>query len=307
MPKLTILRGISGSGKSTWAREQNAVVVSRDDLRVAFFNDDSPTYYEVPREVLREREDFISTVEQAAIKSALLSGKDVVSDNTHTMMKYVNRVAKIGWAVDADVELKIFDVPLSTVLSRVKMRAEFGGRAVPEEAIRRQHDQFQGSKNHVLIHPPKVRPYAGTPGKPQAFLVDIDGTLAHMRDYRGPFEWHNVHLDDMDEIVADIVFRLGVNSSHYDDRYKVIVMSGRDKSSESLTINWLNDNAIPWDAIFMRPEGDMRPDNIVKAELFDNYVRDNWDVKFVLDDRDQVVDMWRRMGLKCLQVEPGAF
>jgi hypothetical protein len=69
---------------------------------------------------------------------------------------------------------------------------------------------------------------------------------------------------------------------------------------------WL-DNYITYDHLFMRPEKDMRPDNIVKAELFDQYVRDNFDVRFVLDDRDQVVDMWRAMGIKTLQVEPGAF
>jgi len=64
---------------------------------------------------------------------------------------------------------------------------------------------------------------------------------------------------------------------------------------------------VNFDELFMRPEGDMRPDNIVKAELFDTYVRDNYDVQFVIDDRDQVVDMWRRMGLACLQVAPGDF
>ena len=32
-----------------------------------------------------------------------------------------------------------------------------------------------------------------------------------------------------------------------------------------------------------------------------------FDVKFVLDDRDQVVEMWRDMGLPCFQVAPGDF
>lgn len=300
MPKLTILRGISGSGKSTWARGQNAVVISRDDLRVAIYKTAGPEYYEVDRKVLREREDYISVLEQTAIKQALLSGKDVVSDNTHTMMKYVNRVAKIGWSVGADVELKVFDVRLPVAIAAVKHRAAMGGLDVPEDAIKRQHDQFQGSKNHVLIPPPAVKPYSGTPGKPVSFLFDLDGTAYHMGDKRGPYD-HNVDVDDPDEIVQEIVGALSLVG------YTPIAMSGRVEATRENTEFALNRDGVPYEHLFMRKDGDMRSDNIVKAELFDEHVRDNFDVKFVLDDRNQVVDMWRSMGLKCLQVEPGDF
>jgi predicted kinase len=301
MAKLTILRGISGSGKSTWARSQNAVVVSRDDLRLAFFGSDGPDYYEVDKAILREREDFISKVEQAAIKNALLAGKDVISDNTHTMMKYVNRVAKIGWAVGAEVELKLFRVALADAIQRVSNRAAMAGRDVPVEAIKRQHDQLAGSATAVLQPPPPVNPYNGTPGKTKAFLVDVDGTLKHMNGKRGPFEWHNVHLDDTDEVISDIAVRL------QDTGLYMIVMSGRDEVCRRATTESLWSAGVDFDFMFMRPEGDMRADNIVKAELFDEHVRDNFDVQFVLDDRNQVVDMWRQMGLTCLQVAEGDF
>lgn len=299
MPKLTILRGVSGSGKSTWARQQNAVVVSRDDLRLAFFGSDGPDYYEVHKDVLRNREDFISKVEQAAIKTALLEGKDVVSDNTHTMMKYVNRVAKIGWAVGAEVELKVFDVPLITSLMRVKTREQRGGRGVPEEAIKRQHDQLSGSKGHVLLPPPAVTPYTGTPGKPKAFLYDLDGTAYHMGDKRGPYD-HNVDVDDPDPVVQEIIRVQSMDLIP-------IAMSGRVTKTRETTIECLDRDDVPFDELFMRADGDQRSDDIVKAELFDTYIRDNYDVQFVLDDRNQVVNMWRRMGLKCIQVAEGDF
>jgi hypothetical protein len=58
----------------------------------------------------------------------------------------------------------------------------------------------------------------------------------------------------------------------------------------------------------MRPEGDNRKDSIVKRELFDTHVRNKFYIDFVLDDRDQVVDMWRNdLGLTCLQVDWGDF
>jgi hypothetical protein len=59
--------------------------------------------------------------------------------------------------------------------------------------------------------------------------------------------------------------------------------------------------------LYMRPEGDMRKDAIVKLEIFDNEIRDNYDVQFALDDRNQVVEAYRSIGLTVLQVADGEF
>jgi hypothetical protein len=57
----------------------------------------------------------------------------------------------------------------------------------------------------------------------------------------------------------------------------------------------------------MRPAADSRKDSIVKAELFWEHVAPHWNVRGVIDDRDQVVAMWRALGLMCAQVAPGDF
>jgi len=44
----------------------------------------------------------------------------------------------------------------------------------------------------------------------------------------------------------------------------------------------------------MRAAGDMRKDLIVKRELFDRHIRDRYRIAFVLDDRDQVVQITRQ-------------
>lgn len=305
--KLTIVRGLSGSGKSTWAEAQfGAIVVSRDTLRVALFGDDSPEYYKRPD--LRLCEDMITRVEREAIRAGLATGKHVISDNTYIEWQYVKPIAAIGFKMGADVEVKVFDVPLATAIERNKMRASLGGRNVPEDVIRKQHERFQQTKKVKLVKPEvqEVIPYGGTPGMPKAFLVDIDGTLAHMRDYRGPFDWKKVGLDDPDDIIIDIILSIQYGADYFDDPYKIIVMSGRDEVCRPETEKWLSDH-INFDYLFMRPEGDMRKDNIIKHELFNEHVRDNFDVQFVLDDRQQVVDMWREMGITCLQVAPGDF
>jgi hypothetical protein len=58
----------------------------------------------------------------------------------------------------------------------------------------------------------------------------------------------------------------------------------------------------------MRGHRDQRKDSIIKRELFDGHVRGRFYVEAVIDDRNQVVDMWRReLGLTCLQVDYGDF
>lgn len=295
MSTLTIMRGPSGSGKSTWSSGvPNAVIVSRDALRLALFGDESQAYYQRPD--LRQCEELVTVAEHAAIKAGLSAGKHVISDNTYIEPKFMKGVIKIAHSVGAKVEVKVFDVPLRTLLARNAMRAAHGGRDVPEEVIRKQHDRFQHTKNYEIEVPRTPEPYNGTPGKPEAIMVDIDGTLAHMNDKRGPFDWKNVGVYDVDHVVSDVVRMAYVMD------YTVIVMSGRDAVCRPETEAWLRKHTIPFDHLFMRPEKDMRADNLVKADLFDEHVRDDFDVKFVIDDRWQVCEMWLTMGLKVFNV-----
>jgi len=57
----------------------------------------------------------------------------------------------------------------------------------------------------------------------------------------------------------------------------------------------------------MRSQGDTRPDEIVKREIYEEHIKPLYNVDFVLDDRNKVVKMWRSLGLKVLQVAEGNF
>ena len=57
----------------------------------------------------------------------------------------------------------------------------------------------------------------------------------------------------------------------------------------------------------MRTLGDMRKDSIVKQELYEQNILGKFNVSFILDDRQQVVDMWRSLGLTVFQVAEGDF
>jgi hypothetical protein len=41
--------------------------------------------------------------------------------------------------------------------------------------------------------------------------------------------------------------------------------------------------------------------------LYEAHIEPHYDVQFVLEDLNQAVEMWRSLGLVCLQVAPGDF
>jgi hypothetical protein len=81
---------------------------------------------------------------------------------------------------------------------------------------------------------------------------------------------------------------------------QTIIMSGRDSICRNDTEQWLKENGIHFDHLYMRSEGDMRKDSIVKLELFENHIRGKFKVLAVFDDRPQVVREWNRLGLKVI-------
>ena len=57
----------------------------------------------------------------------------------------------------------------------------------------------------------------------------------------------------------------------------------------------------------MRNDFDERKDVIIKREIFEQEIKDKYNVMFILDDRNQCVDFWRKIGLTCFQVDYGNF
>ena len=84
-------------------------------------------------------------------------------------------------------------------------------------------------------------------------------------------------------------------------------MSGRPDNYREATEKWLADNHIVYEHLYMRAAGDNREDSIVKCELFHKYVQPAYNISVVLDDRNRVVAMWRKLGLTVLQVAEGGF
>jgi predicted kinase len=149
------------------------------------------------------------------------------------------------------------------------------------------------------------------PKKKVAIAVDIDGTLANL-DHRlhyvkgeGKKDWgsffRTVGEDGVYEDVAELVRQ---QSDHCD----IILCSGRtEDQTREATIVWLEKYCIPYNKLIMRPAMNYKRDDITKAMLYRYEIKPYYDIKFILDDRQTVVDKWRSMGLSCFQVRPGQF
>lgn len=279
--KLLLLKGLPASGKTTFAKELvrndgNWVRVNKDDLRNMLNGGKWSS----------GRERRVVELERRLATEALEDGKNVVVDDTNFNPTHERYLKGLAESHNADFEIKEFDTPLEECIKRDNARPN----GVGETVIRKMYNQY------LKLAPAKYTP---DPMLQPAIVCDIDGTLAHMHD-RSPYDWSKVGNDKVDIPIAwltSILFR----------SVSVILVSGRDESCRKETEDWLAKNSICYTKLIMRKEGDNRPDEVVKEEIFNENIRGNYNVRFVLDDRNKVVDMWRQLGLKCLQVAEGDF
>lgn len=333
--KLYILQGISGSGKSTLARVlavkyENAIIVSRDDIREKILGKRGLEEYfasglnlEIEREVTKR--------EHLAIATGLAAGKTVIIDNTNLKQKYVTEYCKL--ALDStlnprsDVILQRLDtVSVDEALKRVQERGE---RLVSRDVIQRQYDSLQGAhwtlddcffdlerqgyeqRKWYLPHF-DVTPYEADKTKPLAVICDIDGTLAHRAllmdptpHYRSFYDYQTARTDDVDEFVKRTL--LGLASQGI----RILFVSGRKSSGREATMQFL-ERALGSDfeyELYMRDEsrdlterGLDASDNLVKYRIFNEYIRADFNVLGVLDDRKRVVALWETLGLRVMNV-----
>jgi len=295
---LFIARGPQATGKTTFAkkwvseRPGERARVNRDDERFSTFGK-----YVLPPEL----EGVITKIELAKIEALLASGKSVISDNMNLRAKYLKPMLLLAKKYNVQVIYKDFLVELEEAIRRNAAR----DRVVPEEVLRKTYASFvrKGSfpKFPTLedfVSP--IEPYVPLRDKPTAYIVDIDGTLATMNG-RSPYEWSKV-IDDLPvEAVISLVKDLKAAG------HQILVTSGRDAVCMADTALWLEINEVPFDHLFMRPEDNMEKDLIIKGRIFDEKIRENYNVLGAIDDRLQVCELWYEVGVPLFRVgDPNA-
>ena len=146
-------------------------------------------------------------------------------------------------------------------------------------------------------------------------VFDVDGTLLNIE--------HRVHLiRPPDGGKKDwVAFRaraigdkghrdiMAIYRALHDAQHTLLICSGRMESERNVTTHVLHDvYDLPRPYVMlMRQDKDYRPDYEVKLDMLNKLNEMGLFPDMAVDDRKQVVDMWRSQGVRCLQVAPGEF
>lgn len=308
MLKVVMLKGLPASGKSTYAKDYilsnpSYKRVNKDDLRKMLHN----------KAHSKDREKFVLEIRDSIIINALSNGFSIIVDDTNLDKKHEEAILKLVEKHNAIVDLykgsnqdfykhkakfeindTFLKVPLRECIERDSKR---GSEAVGIKVIKDMYNRY--------IKPtlPKIEKIPYNQNLPDCIMCDLDGTLALITD-RSPYDGKSCASDVINEPIKDILdkfYDFGDSSGY------IIITSARNDNSKNETTKWLYDNGVHYDVIYMRKDGDARPDNIVKEEMYNTYIKNKYNVRFVLDDRDKVVKLWRSLGLTCLQVAEGDF
>lgn len=310
MQKLVLTVGIPACGKSTWAKEEvrkdpeGTSRVNRDDLRNMMSN---YTFTD-------SNEKLVTGVRDFAISHALKRGRNVIVDETNLNPRNYPEMCKMvkNLNLDCMVMEKAFYIDLDEALERDAKRE--GSGKVGEDVINKFWKK-SGGKQHKH-YKPKVEVFyknqhsgdslasamVQNESLPRAIICDLDGTLALMGK-RSPYDAS--HCDEIDSPNEPVVTTVKM---FYDSGYEIIFCSGREDKDEAPSRRFIEAclPTMPYH-LFMRKTADQRKDSIVKDEIFNDHIKDKYYVLLILDDRAQVVDHWRSLGLTCYQVAPGNF
>lgn len=275
------MRGLPASGKSTLAQEiqkadGNCVRLNKDLLREMLHFD----------KFTGKNERVTSTVEKSLAIGLLMDGKNVIIDDTNLNPKVFESWVKL--ANDMGMKWNVYEMntPVWECVNRDQRRDKSVGRDVIVN-MARKYGLYEQIRRDVIC--------------------DIDGTLCDISD--------RLHLvkgtdkKDWDAFFAnipndkprmDVIRMIQVLSQ----RFNIVLVSGRPEDYKKETIQWLENNNVPYETLIMRKSGDRRDDTIVKQEILDSYFRKD-QIEFVFDDRPRVIRMWRSNGLTTIDVGEG--
>ena len=290
MRKVILMKGLPGSGKSTLSQKMMSDYpdcykkINRDALRAMF--DDGKTS--------KKNEHFIRKIRDLLIVEALKEGKNVIVDDTNLSDTNLTRITQLvsdyNHQFNQSVAIEVLEMKtdIEVCIARDALRP----KPVGEKVIRQMQQQFFKDQPDYAIQNATL---------PPAILCDLDGTLALMNG-RNPFNAITCDKDELNQPVANVL-------KHYTQLgYKIVLVTGREEQFKAPTLRFLAKNNVVFDALLMRQTHDNRKDALVKAEIYHRHIKNNYYVEFVLDDRNQVVDMWRNeLKLPCFQVYYGDF
>lgn len=286
-----LTRGIQASGKSTWAKNLSNELNSKNISCAIVSKDNIRSLSNIPWS--KQNENIIIDIRNRIIESYINNNIHIIIvDDTNFVEKHYNDISNLvkSTGINADVVFVDFNTPLEECIERDHNRTN----SVGEDVIRKTYKNYISKlkKEHNVKMKSLVDNYKNTDDR--YIIVDIDGTVAIMNN-RNPFEWDKVDTDDCNFMIRDIVLSLSKNNN-------IVFVSGRDNICRDKTTQWINQHFpnMKFD-LLMRSNGDYRPDEIIKREIYNRFLS-NMNCVMVIDDRPKVVKMWKSLGLFVIDV-----
>ena len=286
--QLIVLVGPCGSGKSTLAKEYK-------DLGYEYINQDS------------QGKEHLNLFDLA-----ILAGKNVIVDRMGFSKQQRERYISLAKTKEYKTKIIVLHESYKTCFDRMMLRQ--GHETIKDEKSARsalgmffsKYERVQDVEADEVV---RVWP----PGpKALAAIFDLDGTLCNCekrrhfvnkpkgekKDWAGFFR--EISEDTLHLWCAEIL-------KAFSYKYSIVLCSGRPDDYRKQTVEWLKKHGIVYENLFMRPRNDSRQDNITKEVILDFEILTRYTPYIMIDDRQQVVDMWRSRGYTCLQCDKGDF
>lgn len=291
--KLMLLVGPPGSGKSTFAKKYA-------DKGFVYVNQD-----------LQGKEHL------DVFDLAIINAKDIIVDRMNFSRGQRARYLELAKSRGYETAITVIHESHVTCLERCSKRKDhltIKDEVSAKSALNTFFTKYERVQDAEADTVQRLWPDGN---KPRAIICDLDGTLCDVehrrhfvrrpegekKDWKGFFD--NMSEDRVIQPVADILWKY--HNSYNATHTKVVFCSGRPDNYRKITDEWLVKHQLDFGPLYMRSRNDQRQDDIIKEILLDFEILTRFTPYFILDDRDQVVRMWRRRGYICLQVAPGDF